>query len=318
MNKNVTAYTRGHSLLIAALSVFLTTACESTEDENVDSGGGSNTADGGFGALDGAANDTAPPIDGAASALPAACSAGAYVENETPVYCFSSEVRRVPAFPEARVLFEEAMKTVGVEDSLEDLFWLVLPKQFVMTPDAQALWKPDVNKGRRVGLIQMNEALDLWPDDGSLILALVHEIGHIMQYRRGEPAGDELLAKLCTAKNLDQQACTTAVTAHLLAREIDADDYMIRVIASWPQKQLATRLPFDPWSFVDVLSAPGPSSPTHPPGPERAAKVSAALTAAGVPRPAAGTPPQRRYLSALGGFGARTLQAVAAQGPLPQ
>ena len=108
-----------------------------------------------------------------------------------------------------------------------------------------------------------------------------------------------------------------AVTAHLLAREIDADDYMLRVVASWGSTQLAARLPFDPWSFVPVLAAVEPS-PTHPAGQERAERLAAALTAAGVPRPAAGTAPKRRYLSALAGFGAMTMQALAAQGPLPQ
>ncbi len=225
---------------------------------------------------------------------PPECAAGAFLDGADVHTCFGARTVALPSSPEAEALFEERLRALQVDTEGVSSTWYLRPRATAPEPNARALFKPRRGApGARVPLIEVNEAFDQASDDGALLLALVHEYGHVAQYLRGEPSGDELEARLCTSARLTGTACTTAIEQHLARMERDADAFLVARLREWKTLDRAA-LGFDPWALVDLIDA-NPPGPAYPPNAERVAPIAEALREAGLAR---GTTPKSRVLPA--------------------
>jgi hypothetical protein len=246
-----------------------------------------------------------------AGCAPPECSAGVFVEADQVQTCFGARTLGLPLSVEAKALFEQKLGPLGVDLAALSSEYYLRPRSTDSSPNARALFKPRRGATGRVPLIELNEAFDTVRDDGALVMALVHEYGHIAQYLRGEPAGDELEARLCSPTKLSDGACDSVLTAHLAKMERDADAFMVASIRQWSP----SKVDFDPWALVDLIEANEPG-PTYPPNDERVAPIAAALGDVGLRRGAART--SKALLEALPGLAAPAAAALDRQGGVPR
>jgi hypothetical protein len=244
-----------------------------------------------------------------------ACAAGLFVQGDEVVFCLDDTEPsiRVPSAPQAAAAFGQVLGSLGVDDP-ERVVYVVVPRELIPVVDATASYKPELPRGDRVSVVRLSEAFDTAADDGVLILTLIHEYGHLLQYLRGEPAGDELEDQLCRARGLVGDACLSAMVEHLEEMERDADEYMLNVVRSLDAN---ADYEFNLWAGSDFFEA-GPASPVHPPPAVRAKGLRRALEAAGLPEPPSSTPAHRQLLDSLAGFADVTRHAIAAQGGWPE
>jgi hypothetical protein len=239
------------------------------------------------------------------------CSAGTFVEGGEVKTCFSTGILALPLNKDAKQLLEGSLEQLGLDRAKLAAEYYILPRSVAPDPNARALFKPQKGRSERLPLVELNEAFDTAADDGALLLALLHEYGHVAQYLRGEPAGDEINARFCT--NVTADECESRVIAHLQRMERDADAFMVATIKAWTPAQVAA-VDFDPWALVDLIEA-SPVGPAYPPTAERIAPIANALESVGLPR--GKSRKSRVRLSRLAAFGAASQAAIDAQGGVP-
>lgn len=241
---------------------------------------------------------------------PPECSTGSYLEGGNVVTCFGTRTLTLPASEEARSLFSERLRPLGVDPDALPATYYFLPRDAATGPNARALFKPRRGAMGRELLVELNEAFVDAADDGALVLALIHEYGHLAQYQRGEPAGDELQQRLCAGAS--DSACEAAVLAHLQRIERDADAFLVERIGRWP---IGLSPGFDPWALVDLINSTE-AGPSYPPNPERIAPIAAALEARGLTRATATR--ARTLLDRLPALAAPAAEALRRQGGVPR
>lgn len=240
------------------------------------------------------------------------CATGGYLEGSEIRTCFESGTLSLPLSGEAKELLEGTLGGLGLDRVSLGSEYYVLPRSVAPTPNARALYKPRVGSSGRVPIIEIAEGFDQAADDGALVLAILHEYGHIAQYLRGEPAGDQLPARLCA--DVGAADCEGRILDHLKAMERDADAFMVNSIRAWTPAQVAA-LDFDPWALIDLIEV-SPVGPAYPPTPERVTPIASALEGVGLTRGVA--PRSTRRLAQLAQYGALSQQAIDRQGGVPR
>jgi hypothetical protein len=148
-------------------------------------------------------------------------------------------------------------------------------------------------------------------------LTLAHELGHLVQTRRGGPAGDQLKGAACDGPGLEGGAYAAALVAYVTSLEVDADAFTLATMRGWAARPgEVSSLGFDPWAFVRLVESL-PAGSTYPPTLERVMPFADALVELGVPEPAPGAVRARGLLDRLKGFADKTAAAVERLGGFP-
>lgn len=161
------------------------------------------------------------------------------------------------------VVLRDLLSQIGFAGEANDLYVITIPKEFSPAFNMVMSYKWHYQKSKYVNMIQLAPQFEILKDDSTFILALVHEVGHMRQYAKGESIPADILIRECS--KLSESECLKKFPSPPFRLEDNADDFMMDFAKSFPWQDHN----FNPHSAVEFFKS-FPDSPQYRPSSERA------------------------------------------------
>jgi hypothetical protein len=163
----------------------------------------------------------------------------------------------------SELVMRDLLSKIGFEGEANDLYVILIPKELSPMFNMVMSYKWHTQKAKYVNLIQLAPQFESLKDDSSFMLALVHEVGHMRQYAKGESIPADILIRECS--KFSESECLKKFPLPSYRVEDHADDFMMDFAKLFPWQDHN----FNPYSAVEFFKN-FPDSPQYRPSSERA------------------------------------------------
>ena len=184
-------------------------------------------------------------------------------------FVWKDEVRLAKA---TEVVMRDLLNQVGLSSYSDDLHVIIIPKEVSPTFNMILSYKWHSEKSKYVNLIQIAPHFEGLDDDSILLLALVHEVGHMRQYLNGDAFPADILIRECS--KLSDVECERMFPSPSFRLEDNADDFMLNFVELFPWQNHS----FNPYRAVEFFKN-FPDAPQYRSSVERARLLKDALFA---------------------------------------